>query len=102
MLRSWGEAPASNAPRTNDTRSALFEQRDRRHDLPGCAVAALKTVVANERLLHRVAGPLGRQALDGHHIAPFTLSRQGQAGQHPPAVDQHGAGAAGALVAALL
>src|SRR6185312_2410472 len=38
--------------------AALVEQRDRGHDLPGSAVAALETVVPDERLLHRVWTPV--------------------------------------------
>src|SRR5690242_19375692 len=35
-------------------RAALAEHRDRAHDLPRRAVAALEAVVRDERLLHRV------------------------------------------------
>src|SRR5262245_58134036 len=45
-------------------RPSLCKQRDRRHDLAWRAKAALKPVVANERLLHRVQASVIRQALD--------------------------------------
>src|SRR5688500_19574113 len=41
-----------------------FEQRRSRHDLAGLAVAALRDVVLDPRLLYRVAAVL-REALDG-------------------------------------
>ena len=43
-----------------------------------------------------------KQALDGGDLRPVVHHRQSQAGVDPPAVNQHRAGPAGALVAALL
>ena len=42
--------------------SSLRQQADRRHDLPRRAVTALKAVVPDERLLHRVEGTVARRA----------------------------------------
>ena len=47
------------------------------------------------------SSPVG-QALDGRDLAAVVSSGQGQARVDAPAVDQHGAGAALAVVAALL
>ena len=42
-----------------------LQQRGRGHDLAGLAVAALRHVVLQPGDLHRMAQPVGRQALDG-------------------------------------
>src|SRR5579872_508657 len=47
----------------------LLEQRRGRHDLARLAVAALRHVVREPRLLHRMALAVARQALDGHDLA---------------------------------
>ena len=44
-----------------------LEQGHRTHDLPGLAVTALRHVVIDPRLLHRVQ-PGRAQALDGEHV----------------------------------
>ena len=77
-----------------------------RTDLSWRAVAALERVMVDEGLLHRmqraVAGAdAPGQPLDGRHRLAHG-DRQGQAAQHPLAADQHRAGAALAMVAALL
>ena len=56
----------------------------------------------DERLLQRVQRAAGGQAFDRGDRAALVLHRQRQARQDALAVDQHRAGAAGALVAALL
>ena len=82
--------------------AVLVEQGDRRADLPRRAVAALEGVVLDERGLHRVQR-LGRaEALDGGDVDAFLHHRERQAGVDAAAVDEHGAGAALAAVAALL
>jgi hypothetical protein len=58
--------------------------------------------VVDERTLHGVQLLAARQALDGHHIAPVRPRGQDQAPVHSAAVKQDGAGAALAVVAALL
>ena len=80
----------------------LRRHGDRRADLPRRAVAALEAVMLDERLLQRVQAVAVRQALDRGDLAALVLHRQRQAGVDALAVDQHRAGAAGALVAALL
>ena len=70
---------------------------------PGGAVAALEGVVFDERLLHRMQRP-SSSARPSIVVTsrPSQRDRECQAGQHPPPVDPDRAGAAGALVAALL
>ena len=81
--------------------AAFGQQADGRHDLARRAVAALERVVPDERLLHRMQRPsLARPSIvviSGRRSAPPASGRQ-----HAPAVDQHRARAARALVAALL
>src|SRR3954470_24846255 len=81
---------------------ALLDQLDRGHDLPGSAVPALECVVVDERALHRMQLVLVGQPLDRADLVPGRRDRQREAGEHPPPVDPHRAGPAGALVAALL
>jgi hypothetical protein len=81
---------------------ALMHARDGRKDLTGRAVAALKRIVVNESLLHRVQCAVGlRQALDRRDISPFGHNREFQARQHPPVVYKHCAGAALAVITTL-
>src|SRR3989440_12232880 len=79
----------------------LAQHADRRAQLPRRAVAALKTVLLDEGCLQWVQDIAVRQALDGHDLAAVRLHRQGQAGVDTLTVQQHGTGAACALVAAL-
>ena len=67
----------------------------------GRAEAALQPVALEERLLHRAerAVRLG-EPLDGGDLASVGRDREHQAGAHRPAVDQHRAGAAHAVLAA--
>jgi hypothetical protein len=58
--------------------------------------------VLDERALHGVQLAAAAQALDGADLAALTGDRQGEAREDGPAVDDDRAGAAGALVAALL
>src|SRR5690348_12369710 len=84
-------------------RVPLGDAGHRRYQLARGAVAALEGVVLGEGLLDRVQLPArSRQALHGGDLPARALHDQGQAAVHPAPVDQHGAGAAGALVAALL
>ena len=77
-------------------------QPDRTHDLAGGTEAALEPVMLDERGLHRMQRVAVRHAFDGQDIGAVVAERQRKAGIHPPAVEQHGAGAALAPVAALL
>ncbi len=55
---------------------------DRRHDLPGRAVAALEGVVIDEGLLHRMQLAVAAgEAFDGGDLPAFDAHRQRQAGQ---------------------
>ena len=80
----------------------LRRHAHRRADLARCAVAALEAVVLHKGLLQRMQRPRRTQPLDGGDFAAFVLHRQGEAAVDAFAVHQHGAGAARALVAALL
>lgn len=81
---------------------ALGQESHRGHDLPRRAEAALEAVVLHERLLHRVRSVGPGDPLDGGDGAALGLRRQGQAGQHSPAVHMDRARATGSLVTALL
>src|ERR1044071_1237617 len=80
----------------------LAQQRRRGAELPGRAVAALEAVVADERGLQRVEAIVGREPFDGDDLLAAVHDREGEAGVVAPPVDQHGAGAACALVAPFL
>ena len=70
---------------------------------PGGAVAALEGVVLDEGVLHRMQGAVRRrQALDRRDVRAVPHDGQLQACVDALAIDQHGAGAALAVVAALL
>jgi len=64
------------------------------------AEAALQRVMLAERSLQRRQSVFKRETLDGHHLGAFGLHREQQARAHGCAVDQHGAGAAHAVLAA--
>src|ERR1700732_4208081 len=68
----------------------------------GRAHAALKARVLEEFLLERVQSFRAGQALDGRHRPPLHLERQDDAGVYEPAVEDHVAGAAVAVVTTLL
>src|ERR1700722_6143037 len=82
---------------------ALVDAGDRRQDLPRRAVAALEGVLVDEGLLHgmQLAVRLG-EALDGRDWPPPRRRRQRQAGEHAAVAEQHRAGAALPVIAALL
>ena len=84
-------------------RSALREQGHGGQDLARRAAPALKGVVADERLLHRMqAAVVAGQPFDRRDRAAVALRRERQARHDALAVEQHRARAAGALIAALL
>ena len=72
------------------------------HDLARRAEAALEAVMVDEGGLHRMQRVAVGQALDGGDLGAVVADRERQAGIDPAAVDQHGAGAALAAVAAFL
>ena len=80
----------------------LGEHPDRRAQLAGRAVAALERVVLDERLLQRMQLVVVREPLDGRHLGAIVRDREREACVRPAPVDQHGAGAALAVIAALL
>src|SRR6516162_3265382 len=70
------------------------EQRGRRHDLPGLAVAALNDFEIEPGLLHLGARRGRADAFDGGDGAVLQRADRKNAGTHWLAVDMHGAGAA--------
>ena len=78
------------------------DQVERGQDHAGGAEAALRGAAAQEALLQRVHGLAGaHQPAQRGHLAARGLHGQGQAAVHRLAVQQHGAGAADALAAAV-
>src|SRR5262249_27801465 len=76
---------------------------NRRHDLPRRAVAALERVVVDEGLLHRMQLAVrAGEAFDRGDALSLRGSRKRQAGKHAAAIEQHRAGAALTVIAALL
>src|SRR4051812_49112393 len=71
-----------------------------RANLSGGAKAALQAVVLEERLLERVEAVAEGEALDGGHLGAVERDGERQTRQDAPALDEHGAGAALAVVAA--
>ena len=71
----------------------FLEERRRRHDLSGLAVAALRHVLGEPGLLHRMLA-VGRQAFDGGDALIGDIADLNAAGAHGLAVHMHGAGAA--------
>jgi len=80
---------------------ALAHTGHGRHDLARRAIAALESIVIDKSLLHGMQAVILRQALDGRDGAPDG-GRQGETGKYPPAIHQHGAGAALTMIAAFL
>ena len=78
------------------------EHAHRRADLAGRAIAALEAIALNERRLQGVERLRRSQPFDGHDLVALVHHRERQTGVDPPAVDQHRAGAALAVIAALL
>src|SRR5207244_6881980 len=70
------------------------------HDEARRAEPALQRVLLVEGLLHRVQGAVwAGQALDGGHLSAVGLDGEHEAGEREAAVDEHAAGAAGAMLA---
>src|ERR1043165_7179513 len=85
------------------TRVSLAQQRRAGAELPRGAVAALEAVVADEGGLQGVESVVAGKTFDGDDLLPAAVhDGEREAGVVAPAVDQHGAGAARALVATLL
>src|SRR5258706_15952685 len=80
-----------------------LEERNRGHDLAGRAETALRRQFLDESLLHRVQFAIGAfQALNGGDLAATQRMRQRRARVMRYIVDQDGAGAALATIAAKL
>src|SRR5438093_724755 len=81
---------------------ALPQQRGRREQEAGDAVAALGRAQLGEGLLQRMQrGPVGK-AFDGRDLATLAFHGQGEAREDRPAVHEDGAGAALPQLAAVL
>src|SRR6266851_2057808 len=79
-----------------------LEQSRHRHDHAGLAVAALRHVVIDPRLLHLVQGLARGQAFDRGDLSVAHCADRYGARAHRDAVDVHGAGAALGDAAAVL
>src|SRR5438874_956142 len=82
--------------------SRRVEQRLRRHEHPGRAVTALRSALFRERDLKRVQRLACREPLDRRHVAVADECREGETREHRKAVDEDGARAAFAELAAVL
>jgi hypothetical protein len=80
----------------------LVEQGLGRYDQARRAEAALDRAVAHERFLDRMQRGVAAHTLDRRHARAIGAHGQRQARAREPSVDEHGAGAAGALAAAFL
>ena len=78
----------------------LVEQLAGHEQKTRCAVAALKGAALDERLLFRAQGIAVGKAFDGGHLRAINEGGEVQAAGHRQAVDEHGAAAAQALLAA--
>ena len=78
----------------------LGEERGDRHDEAGRAEAALQAVAVAERGLHGRELTGRGEAFDGRDVVARRLHREQEAGPHGGAVEQHGARAAHAVLAA--
>src|ERR1700758_3937502 len=72
----------------------LFQQRYRRHDLAGGAVAALESIVFQKRSLHGMQFAVGGQAFNSGDAIALVHDGEGEAGIYAAAIDVHGAGTA--------
>ena len=81
---------------------AFVDARDRRHDLPGRAVAALEGILIDEGLLHRMQLAVCARPSIVVMLRPCAADRERQAGQYAAAIEQHRAGAALPVVATFL
>jgi len=86
---------------TRNTRPGLLEQAHRGQDLTRRAEAALKRVVLEKGHLDRVKVTVFRQPFDRQDIPACARHGEREARQHAMPIDNHGARAAGTLVASL-
>ena len=84
-------------------RMAFLHAGNRGHDLTGRAVATLKAVLVDERILHRMQRSIGTsEAFDCFDALTLRCRCKGETRQHSFAINMHRAGAALALITALL
>jgi hypothetical protein len=81
---------------------ALGDQAHRRTDLTGRAIAALKSVMIDKRLLYRVQRAIFGQTLNGCDLRSILHGHQCQAGIDSATVHQNRTGAALTVVATFL
>src|ERR1700757_1173579 len=72
----------------------FLQQRRDRHDHPALAIAALRNVMRDPRLLHLVQRTAACQALDRGDLFAFGLAHRDPAGAGGDAINMNGAGAA--------
>jgi len=82
--------------------AGFLEQRNRRHDLTGRAVATLVTVAGNECRLHGMQCAGRAQAFNRGDLFPVVHQGQAKAGVNAPAIHMHRARAALPVIATLL
>src|SRR5262249_28163184 len=82
--------------------AGFFEERNRRHDLAGRAVAALVPVAGEKCRLHGMHGFRRAQALDRRDLFSVVHQSQTQTRDNTPAVDMDGARAALPVIAPFL
>jgi hypothetical protein len=83
-------------------RPAFADQSNGGHDLAGRAIAALEGIVVDEGLLHRVQGTILCQSFHGCHSGTVQPNREDKTGRNAASIHEHSAGAALAVVTALL
>src|SRR5438105_7449427 len=81
---------------------SLLQQSHHREDLARCAISTLESVVLNEGCLDRMQEATLRESLDCGDVSAVVHQRKREARVDPSAVDQDGARATFATVAALL
>ena len=88
--------------RSREGFGSAIEQRLGGDQDAGRAVAALRAAEVGKAVLQRVQTAVAGQPFNGRDLAPLALGRQQQAREHRLAIDQHGACAALAQLAAVL
>jgi hypothetical protein len=84
------------------SRAARFvQERHRRHDLSGRAIATLVAVAGNERSLHRVQVFRLTDALNGRDLFAFVHCGEAETRKLTPAVNMHSARTTLAMIASL-
>src|SRR5437667_35776 len=98
-LRSARDSRDSLAHLVLARRRIHAQQVERGQQHPRGAEAALQPVMLPERLLERVQPSVAHQSLHGRDVGAVRLHGEHQAGARGLAVDEHGAGAADAVLA---